>query len=99
MASGSKCPARALATHFEPTATLTGFDRMSSVNSAAGHGNGACRAVSVVGSPAAAPPLPPRYARPMRNGLRAESGQALQVFGPVRTPPFSRASVTSRGTP
>ena len=29
MASGSKCPARALATHFEPTTTLTGFDRIA----------------------------------------------------------------------
>jgi hypothetical protein len=41
---------------------------------------------------------PPPFGRPMRKALRAEPGQGLQVFGPVRAPP-SVFSFSCRGTP
>ena len=44
-------------------------------------------------------PCPGSKAAPMRNGLRAESGQDLQVFGPVRTPPFSRTRLVAGEPP
>jgi len=43
-------------------------------------------------------PCPGSKAAPMRNGLRAEPDQGLQVFGPVRAPP-SAVLVYQQGNP
>ena len=62
-------------------------------------GRGSLVESDVVGCANAAPPLPPPFSRPKRNDLRAESDQGLQVFGPVRTPPFSRTRLVAGEPP
>jgi hypothetical protein len=49
-------------------------------------GSGLMGEADALGDANAAPPLPPPFGRPKRNGRLAEPGQGLQVFGPVRAP-------------
>jgi len=61
-------------------------------------GPGLVGGADALGDASAAPPLPSPFGRPQRKALRADPGQGLQVFGPVRAPP-SVFSFSSRGTP
>jgi len=99
MASRPKSPAPAVATLFGLPATLRAWtERLLSTRQQA-TGRGLMGEADAVGDANAAPPLPPPYGRPKRNGLRAESDQGLQVFGPVRTPPFSRTRLVAGEPP
>jgi len=89
MASRPKSPAPAVATLFGLPATLRAETEVLLFPRQQVTGSGLMGGADALGDANAAPPLPPPFGRPKRNGLRAESDQGLQVFGPVRTPPFS----------
>jgi len=99
MASRPKSPARALATLFGLPATLRAWTESLLSTRQQATGSGLMGEADAVGDASAAPPLPPPFGRPKRNGLRAESDQSLQVFGPVRTPPFSRTRLVAGEPP
>ena len=99
MASMPKSPAPAVATLFGLPATLRAWTESLLSTRQQVTGSGLMGEADALGESNAAPPLPPPFGRPKRNGLRAESDQGLQVFGPVRTPPFSRTRLVAGEPP